>query len=82
MGASLTAGIGGLLVWAMLGSLALGLVAAVIAFVLTLVTGTPLGRGGYGGRFGGGMLGSGGGFGGGFGGGGGSFGGGGASGRW
>jgi uncharacterized protein len=82
-GASLTAGIGGLLVWVMLGSLAIGLVAAVIAFVLTLVTGTPMGRGGFGGRFGGGMLGSGGGFGGGFGGGGGgSFGGGGASGRW
>lgn len=80
-GASLTAGIGGLLVWVMLGSLLLGLVAAVIAFFLTLVMGTPLGRGGYGGRVGGAMLG-GGGFGGGFGGGGGSFGGGGASGRW
>ncbi|HET8759424.1 MAG TPA: YgcG family protein [Nitrospiria bacterium] len=80
-GASLTAGIGGLLVWFMLGSLLLGLVAAVIAFFLALVMGTPLGRGGYGGRFGG-MLGSGG-FGGSFGGGGGgSFGGGGASGRW
>ncbi|MFZ5877270.1 MAG: TPM domain-containing protein [Nitrospirota bacterium] len=85
VGASLTAGIGGLLVWVILGSLMLGLLAAVIAFMVTLVMGSPLGRGGYGGRFGGlggGMIG-GGGFGGGFGGGGGgAFGGGGASGRW
>jgi uncharacterized protein len=83
-GASITAGLGGLLVWVMVGSLFLGILAAAIAFVFTLAMGTSLGRG-FGGRvggFGGGFGGSGG-FGGGFGGGGGgSFGGGGASGRW
>jgi uncharacterized protein len=81
-GASITAGLGGLLVWVMVGSLFLGILAAAIAFVFTLAMGTSLGRG-FGGRVGGlgGGFGRSGGFGGGFG-GGGSFGGGGASGRW
>ncbi len=79
-GASITGGLGGLFVWIVVGSLFAGVFVAVMAFLLTLVMAAPMGRGGYGGRFGG--LGSGG-FGGGFGGGGGgSFGGGGASGRW
>ncbi len=86
LGASLTGGLGGLFVWVIVGSLAAGLLVAVIAFLFTLVMAAPVGRGGYGGRFGGlggGLIGRGGGFGGGFaGGGGGSFGGGGASGRW
>ena len=93
-GAGLTAGITGLGAWLLVGSLALGLVAAVIAFLFTLVTGAGLGRsvghggwggfipGGFGGGgFGGGGFGGGGG-GGGFSGGGGSFDGGGASGSW
>jgi uncharacterized protein len=85
VGASITGGLGGLFVWAILGSLLAGVLVSAIAFLVTLMMATPAGRGGYGGRFGGvgGLMGSGGGFGGGFGGGGGgSFGGGGASGRW
>lgn len=86
MGASITGGLGGLVVWIAVGSLGVGLLVAFLAFLFTLVMAAPLGRGGYGGRFGGlggGLMGRGGGFGGGFGGGGGgSFGGGGASGRW
>ena len=93
-GAGLTAGITGLGAWLVVGSLALGVVAAVIAFLFTLVTGAGLGRsvghrgwGGFipGGFGGGGFGGGGGGFGGGgggFSGGGGSFDGGGASGSW
>jgi uncharacterized protein len=86
-GASMTGGLGGLFVWLVLGSLLAGVIVAIIAFLFTLVMGAPLGRGGYGSRFGGlgggGLIGSSGGFGVGFGGGGGgSFGGGGASGRW
>lgn len=84
-GAALTGGIGGSVVWVIVGSLSAGVFVAVLAFLFTLMT-VPLGRGGYGGRFGGlggGLMGGSGGFGGGFGGGGGgSFGGGGASGRW
>ncbi len=86
VGASFTGGLGGVFVWIVAGSLFAGLFVAVIAFLFTLAMAAPVGRGGYGGRFGGlgggGLIGSGG-FGGGFGGGGGgSFGGGGASGRW
>jgi uncharacterized protein len=86
VGASIAGGLGGVFVWIAAGSLLAGLLVAVIAFLFTLVMAAPVGRGGYGGRFGGlgggGLIGSGG-FGGGFGGGGGgSFGGGGASGRW
>jgi uncharacterized protein len=89
-GAGLTSGVTGLAAWLVFGSLALGLVAAFLAFLFTLVTGSGLGRsvghrgwgggyvpGGFGGGFGGG-----GGGGGGFSGGGGSFDGGGASGSW
>ena len=90
-GAGLTSGLTGFAAWLVFGSLALGLVAAFVAFLFTLVTGTGLGRGlGRGGfipgGFGGGSWGGGGGFGGGggggFSGGGGSFDGGGASGSW
>lgn len=64
--------------WWVLGTLFAALVAAVLAFVFTLIRGAGGGR-----STGGGFGGGGGGFGGGgFGGGGGGFGGGGASGRW
>ncbi len=73
----------GVLVWLLLGSIAGGIVVAVIGFIMSVVLGgsrgyLPIGMG-HGGRggFGGGGFG-----GGGFGGGGGGFGGGGASGRW
>lgn len=85
IGASITGGLGGLFVWVVVGSLFAGLLVAAIAFLFTLIVAAPIGRGGYGGRFGGlgGGLMGGGGLGGGFGGGGGgNFGGGGASGRW
>ncbi len=82
LGPLLGAGVAGTLAfiagWLVLGSLAAGLIVAVIAFLFTLLRGVG---GGFGGRGGGGF--GGGGFGGGgFGGGGGGFGGGGASGRW
>ena len=90
-GAGITSGITGIAAWLILGSLAIGVVAAVVAFLITLFLGgggaraarsggfIPLGGGWSGGGFGGG----GGGFGGGgFSGGGGSFDGGGASGSW
>jgi uncharacterized protein len=86
-GATLTSWIAGLAAGFILGSLAIGIVAAVIAFIFTLFSGSGLGsglaRGGYipGGWGGGGFSGGGGG-GGGFSGGGGGFDGGGASGSW
>ena len=90
-GASLTSGITGFAAWLVLGSLGIGIVAAVIAFLITLFGGTGLARGlrpgiggwgggGFGGGFGGGGFGGGGG--GGFSGGGGGFDGGGSSGSW
>jgi uncharacterized protein len=76
-GAMITGGVISLLAWFFVGVVFIALIAGVIAFFFTLLSG---GRG-MGGGFGGGR--SGGGFGGGgFSGGGGSFGGGGASGRW
>ena len=87
-GATLTSGITGIAAWFVLGSLGIGIVAAIIAFLITLFRGAGLGRGigpgigGWGGGgFGGGGFGGGGG-GGGFSGGGGGFDGGGASGNW
>lgn len=67
----------GVLAWLIAGPIVIAVVAAIIAFIFTLLGGGRgfIGGGGFGG-FGGG------GFGGGFGGGGGGFGGGGASGRW
>ncbi len=82
LGPLLGAGVAGTLAfiagWLVLGSLAAGLIVAVIAFLFTLLRGAGggFGGGGFGGRGGGGFGG------GGFGGGGGGFGGGGASGRW
>jgi uncharacterized protein len=88
-GASVTAGLAGILVWILTSVLAISIGAAVIAFLFTLFGGgggrgwtSPRGGRWRGGGFGGGF---GGGGGGGFGGGGwsgGGFGGGGASGRW
>ncbi|HZL00189.1 MAG TPA: hypothetical protein VFC47_09820, partial [Caulobacteraceae bacterium] len=85
-GAGITSGITGVLAWIVLGSIGIGVVAALVAFVFTLFSGSALGRrmgpGGVflPGAFGGG--GSWGGGGGGFSGGGGGFDGGGASGGW
>ena len=83
LGAAATGGVVGFLAWALAGTLAVAMLAGVLAFVFTLGGGFG-GRGYYGGMgfprgggWGGGGLG-----GGGFRGGGGSFGGGGASGRW
>ena len=88
-GATLTSGLTGIGAWLLLGSLAIGVVAAVFAFLFTLMTGSGIGRsvgrGGWGGGYiptGGWGGGSWGGGGGGFGGGGGGFDGGGASGSW
>jgi uncharacterized protein len=95
-GATVTAGVAGVLVWLITSALAMSLIAGVLAFLFTLLTGGGGGggwssgrRGGFGGGFGGfGGFGgggggwSGGGGGGGWSGGGGGFGGGGASGRW
>jgi uncharacterized protein len=85
-GAGLTSGITGLAAWLVMGSLGIGIVAALVAFVIVLFSGSGLARGigpgiaGWGGGgFGGGF---GGGGGGGFSGGGGGFDGGGASGNW
>lgn len=91
-GASLTSGVTGIAAWMLLGSLVVGIIAALIAFFFTLMSGAGLSRGarrggwgGYvptgswgGGSWGGGSWGGGGGFGG----GGGGFDGGGASGSW
>ncbi|HUQ28615.1 MAG TPA: TPM domain-containing protein [Usitatibacter sp.] len=88
-GATATSGIAGIGAWLLLGSLAVGIVAAIFAFLFTLIVGAgagrSVGRRGWGGfipgGFGGGSWGGGGG-GGGFSGGGGGFDGGGASGSW
>ncbi|HEY0940788.1 MAG TPA: YgcG family protein [Steroidobacter sp.] len=89
-GAGATAGIAGLIVWALTSVLAISIGAAVLAFLFTLLTGgfgggrgwsnrhRGWGGGGWGGGFGGGGFGGGGGWSG----GGGGFSGGGASGRW
>jgi uncharacterized protein len=89
VGASLTSGVTGLAAWLIFGSLAIGAIAAVVAFVAVLFMGTSAlsaRRGGgwtSGGSWGGGGgWSSGGGGGGGFSGGGGGFDGGGASGDW
>jgi uncharacterized protein len=88
-GAGITSGITGIGAWLLLGSLALGVVAALVAFFFTLLMGSgagrSVGRGGWGGYIPGGLGGGswgGGGGGGGFSGGGGGFDGGGASGSW
>jgi uncharacterized protein len=92
VGSALTGGVAGVLVWLTMHALLLAALAAVVAFVFTLVAGLARGSGwssyprsgglggGWGG-FGGGLGGLGGG-GGGFSGGGGGFGGGGAGGSW
>lgn len=88
VGASLTSGVTGLAAWFIFGSLALGAIAAVVAFVAVLFMGTnalSARRGGgwtSGGSWGGGGGWSSGGGDGGFSGGGGGFDGGGASGGW
>ena len=89
LGASATSGITGLAAWLILGSLGVGIIAAVVAFLFTLFTGSGLARGVSRGGWGGGYVpgggfggGGGGGGGGGFSGGGGGFDGGGASGSW
>lgn len=94
-GASTIAGVAGVIAWLLTSVITVGIGAAVIAFLFTLLGGGgpgPAGlgggwtrgrRGGWGGGWGGGgWSGRSGGFGGGWGGGGGGFGGGGASGRW
>ena len=90
-GALVTGGAVSVVAWMLAGAISIALVAGVIAFLFTLLSGgmggRGLGGGGFGGGFGGGGFGGGGfgggGFGGGgFSGGGGGFGGGGASGRW
>lgn len=85
-GAISMSAIAGVVTWLLAGILGVALFMALVAFVVTLMSGGGGGRwssgsGGLGGGFGGG-LGGGLGGGGGFGGGGGGFGGGGASGRW
>jgi len=84
LGAAVTGGLVGLVIWFLAGTLAIAAIIGVIAFVFTLIGDSVVssggGRGGWSGGSGGGW--SGGSSGGGFSGGGGSFGGGGASGRW
>ncbi|MBN8973756.1 MAG: YgcG family protein [Rhizobiales bacterium] len=84
LGAAVTGGLVGLVIWFLAGTLAVAAIIGAIAFVFTLVGDSVVssggGRGGWSGGSGGGW--SGGSSGGGFSGGGGSFGGGGASGRW
>jgi uncharacterized protein len=90
VGSLATGGVVGGLAWLLVGTLAIALLAAIVAFIFTLMSGVGgSGRRYYGGFPGGGWGGGGwggggfgGGGGGGFSGGGGSFGGGGASGRW
>lgn len=80
-GAIVTGGAVSIVAWMLAGAISVALIAGVIAFLFTLLSGGMGGRGFGGGGFGGGF--GGGGFGGGgFSGGGGGFGGGGASGRW
>lgn len=85
--AGVVGGIAGVAAWLIVGAVAVGLIAAIVAFVFSLAAGNsglPM-RGGRGGGWGGGFPGGGGGWssGGGWGGGGGGMGGGGgASGRW
>ena len=88
-GALVTGGAVSVVAWMLAGAISIALVAGVIAFLFTLLSGgmggRGLGAGGFrGGGFGGGGFGGGGfsGGGGGFSGGGGGFGGGGASGNW
>jgi uncharacterized protein len=88
-GAGITGGLTGVAAAVFFGSLGFGILAAIFAFIFTIVGGTGLGRGmrpgGWGGGLGGGGFGGGfggGGGGGGFSGGGGGFDGGGASGSW
>jgi uncharacterized protein len=85
-GALVTGGAVSVVAWMLAGAISVALVAGVIAFLFTLLSGgmggRGLGGGGLGGGFGGGGFGGGGFGGGGFSGGGGGFGGGGASGRW
>ena len=88
LGAGATSGLTGVAAWFVFGSIAFGVVAGILAFILTLFSGAGFarsaGRGGWGGGYipGGGWGGGGGGGFGGFSGGGGSFGGGGAGGSW
>ena len=86
LGAGLTSGVTGLAAWFIFGSLVLGVIAAVVAFLAVLFMGTLRPAhdrgGGSGGSWGGGGGGGGGSGGGGFSGGGGGFDGGGASGDW
>jgi uncharacterized protein len=80
--ATLIGGATGFFAWVLVSSVAAAVIAALVAFVFTLIGGMPGlggGRGGWGGGFPGGGGWSGGGS---WGGGGGGFGGGGASGRW
>jgi uncharacterized protein len=83
-GALVTGGAVSVVAWMLAGAISIAMIAGVIAFLFTLLSGgmggRGLGGGGLGGGFGGGGFGGGGFGGGGFGGGG--FGGGGASGRW
>jgi uncharacterized protein len=84
-GATVTSSLTAVAAWIFFGSVAVVAVAAILAFIFTLVSGTGIARtaGGFvPGGFGGGGFGGGGGGGGGFSGGGGSFDGGGASGSW
>ena len=87
-GAGITSGITGVAAWFLVGSLAVGIVAAIVAFLITLFMGSGVSRGARSGGWipvGGGWSGGGGGGGfggGGFSGGGGGFDGGGASGSW
>ncbi|HTP97181.1 MAG TPA: YgcG family protein [Burkholderiales bacterium] len=85
-GSSLIAAVVGVVAWLVVGTLLLGIVAAIVAFIVSLAAGARgPGYGGYsGGGFGGGGWGGGSGWsgGGGFSGGGGGSGGGGASGSW
>jgi uncharacterized protein len=89
LGAGATSGLTGVAAWLVLGSIAFGVVAALLAFALTLFSGAGFARSARGGGWGGYIPGGGGGGswggtggGGGFSGGGGGFDGGGASGGW
>lgn len=80
IGAGIIGAVTGAIAWGIIGTLAVAIIVAILAFIFSLFGGTRLGRGGY---SGGGWSSGGGGFGGGgFGGGGGSSGGGGAGGSW